>query len=281
MKTLIVLLLLASFTITNGYGQASKEDIIGHWSYCDKDLGYSEFVFSDSLFYTNHYQLGSFGPFSYTLDEEGRIGHKYPNEPDSDFKTIDKDHALYIYETDTLYLSRLNEKVLTRFDFDCSMKINRKRFDEMLMYEFLSRFARSQNECLPGFLLELSEPQDEIYGNFDSTLFHTDLTQPFGGVHNVYHVIQQEIQSDSSYTKLISVNYNADSSEAIITLDHIDFCYDSYNETGYIDEENQMQLILENLWRACPDRCLSRYYFVVSIHNVLVNEIFLNGVRIE
>jgi len=278
MKNLLIFILLFLYKVL--IGQNTHETIIGHWSCCSPETGYTEIIITDTLIDFLYEEAFGFPPFDYRYDNNGALLiFNSLNDYDTVLiKSIDENQMIMNWYNEIYTLTRLPQTVLTYYDFDCELKMNQLQFMDFLFEEFMARKIKHRHLCTPEIVSEIKKTP-----NFLDILdqeIQIDSSQSsayFIGLD--YKFLDTEIINKNDY-KLIGINYNYDSTEALVIIDHVALCYDVYSANIYIDNDSVLNISLRQLCTPCTDQCLIRFYFNVAIQNYVINRIKFNDKEI-
>ncbi len=282
MKKLFILVFVSIAFMANG--QDLKEKLIGNWWYCG-GLGYNEYLFTDSTWTI------------YFTDLEMVIFYKYWVE----------DNVIYFYRGDDLefidtanfYFTENNQLVLTSFkyeyvcekieeeintweDYSCEMGIGRNIYQIILETEFIARATKRYHDCpkevdFPFFmesgpLMDKDEFDkdngivDDEYENYKSKYVGVILEKMFFVEKNI----------DSAFdAKIYSIEYNKDSTQALVTVDYGGKCYDGYNvfsSAVYNREEKTLDLEINVRNYECSELCHMRFIFLYILEDCEFDE---------
>jgi hypothetical protein len=266
------------------------ELIKGQWYFCS-DEGYSEILFTDSLIQLLHEDVFLL-PLQYKLNNN-RIVIINEDKEENDtlwFDLLSADRLIINIFNRYDTLTRLNEKVLTYYDYDCNFQMNQVQFDEFIRGEFKLRRLRNHNNCVPEFVQKLENRlilPDSEFEDLDD--FFNDIIDPktideiFIHSANVdYQIIRKNIEHLSS-PKMVDLKYSSDSTKLLIIIDDFDFCYKYYIERIKFRYDNKLEIWFNDSNSQCEDKCHIRFYFYIpleyenmKIEKIIYRDIILN-----
>ncbi len=280
MKKLFILVLVSIAFMANG--QDSKEKLIGNWWYCGS-AGYSEFIISDSVFQVNSLGFGSViykckvGVSSISLDNTEWTIH---------FTFVEDNTLELIYFGNKFYCERIEEDINIWGDYSCEMEVSKSQYQEVLEQEFKVRALKKTYDCPKKVDFEILEDLG-VLSNFNEFELNNGITKEGLEASNIevlsyeleeYYFVKKNIDKPFKAT-LYSIDYNEDSTKAIVNIDYGGRCYDNYNQSPVVvwnKKKGSIDFQMRYRKSECSELCHIRFVFLLVLEDCEFEEVKIN-----
>jgi hypothetical protein len=236
-----------------------SKELNGSWWFCDSELGgYTEISISDSTVRFLSPDLFGFVPAVITEKNNRMI------KTDVGFSINLMDENTAVYKTDSSMdtITRIPEDVAIMEDYNCNMTVSGKEFRDILWHEYLVRSILLGQNC-PSILLTTFDQKPSSVIDLDSTFF-TNNESAFMNIEISFERRNKPTNSPEVFESIAYLNYNQDSSRALIMYSIYGICNDWYNFDGYLDKDGELNIASIKFDSGCQDSCTIDFYILIE-----------------
>jgi hypothetical protein len=279
------LIALSLLVFNSILSRGQQNNAQGHWFFCHPEDGYAEIYIQDSVLFLASLTAGDFMMRPVPLDFKPVATLPKPASDTFYYQTIDNNLLVTNWFGSEILMTRMPDNVLNIGDYDCSLKLSMRAYQELLIAEFSARYIKNKRQCAP--YMSFTNRMDSI-PSIDNLLIENDLEppklqKPTAVIAFIEPQIINEGAREGVLPKLIEITWNSDSSEVIVCIELTENCYADFLEHRcFINEQGHLKLNYRKLDSKCEDRCLMRIYFHLFISNSpRLMQIILNDVDVE
>jgi hypothetical protein len=267
------------------HAQPSLKNVFpGNWQFCESDFGYSEIHVKDSVFEYNSEFNPSGMSFRYKIIDD-LVFYGYETWSDTfKIEVINKD-SIHVYHYRTKkdsYYNKMDDPIITGFDYDCNLKVDFYEFNDLLEDKFNVRKLKYSDICNFTDELELEEDSIKVDWLEIPDTFDEELSISYQERGYLYEGLQYERLTEVNTiepTKLIDFISKYDTLD--ITIETTSECYYTYTDYIIQTKASTIDLIFDTNTGRCNDLCRFKLKYRIVIDLKKYSTFLFNGKKLK